>query len=166
MASEPAPRPGDFLLVHRPGIVSGLIRWGERLRLRSGARWSHAAFVEDTDTVIEALTRGVVRTPISTYADVPHVLVFARLAPVDAEQAVRFAQSCVGREYGWLTVLSIALRFLTPGRGLWFGTSGTSICSGLVAEALCRGWAIFDVEPCAMTPADLADAYGVADRPR
>jgi hypothetical protein len=162
------PQPGDFILVCRRGIVSTLIRWGERLRLHSGARWTHAAFVEDADTLIEAVTSGVRRAPISEYRDFEYVLVrtgMSQSGADDAAQAVAFASSCVGQRYGFATIVGIALRFLTPGRGLALGLNGTEICSGLVAQALVRGWANFPVNPASITPAELAEHYQVPDRP-
>jgi hypothetical protein len=155
------PQPGDFILCHRAGFASSVIRLGERIKFRPGANWSHAAFVETPDTVIEALTKGVVRTPLAAYRDIEYVLVRTGLVGDDRQQAVAFAQSCVGQKYGWVTDLGITLRFLTPGRGLWFGMDGTELCSGLVAQALCRGWKIFAVNPAAISPAELGVEYGV-----
>lgn len=157
-------RPGDFVLVERRGLVSAVIRLGQRLRKaqRPWARFSHAAMiVSERGDLVEALTRGVVRSRIEDYAAIPHTLVAAGLDEHDQAQAVAFAESCVGQSYGWLVILGIALRFLTPGRGLWFGEDGTSICSGLVAQALCRGWANFPANPASMSPAELGAFYRV-----
>jgi uncharacterized protein YycO len=162
----PSPEPGDFILCHRKGLASSIIRMGERLRFRSGARWSHVVFVvasEDSEgngRVIEALTTGVVRTPLSNYDNIEHQVVPTHLASVDRAQAISFAQSCVGQKYGWTVIFACALRFLTPGRGLWFGMNGTEICSGLVAQCLVRGWANFKSNPSSLTPAELAEEYG------
>jgi hypothetical protein len=160
-----SPSPGDFLLCHRRGIVSAIIRWGERLRFRSGSRWSHAVFVETSTTIIEALARGVVRTPLESYHNTEYVLVRTGLSIDDAAQAVAFARSCLGDAYGWATIIGDALRFLTPGRGIWFGAGVTRICSGLVANTQVRGWMIYDEEPSSMSPAELAEAHDVPDKP-
>jgi uncharacterized protein YycO len=173
----PNPEPGDFILCHRKGLASSIIRMGERLRFRSGARWSHVVFVvqapeSGTDPgghsgwnspgyVIEALTKGVVRTPLSDYDNIERQVVSTHLASTDRAQAIGFAQSCVGQKYGWTVIFACALRFLTPGRGLWFGMNGTEICSGLVAQCLVRGWANFKSNPSSLTPAELAEEYGV-----
>jgi cell wall-associated NlpC family hydrolase len=156
------PKPGDFLLCHRTGFASSCIRWGERLKYRDGSRWSHAALIETPTTIIEALTTGVVRNALSEYDDTLYVLVRTELDELDAEQAVFFAQRSIGVEYGFLTDFGIFLRFVTPGRGLWFGSDGTEICSGLVAQALTRGWADFIVNPASISPAELAEYYQVA----
>lgn len=154
-------RPGDFLLCHRSGFVSSAIRLGERLKFKGGAEWSHAAFCETEDTLIEALTKGVVRNPLSEYHEIEYAVVHTALYGDDQAQAIAFARSCVGHKYGFVTDLGIGIRFLTPGRGLWFGMSGTEICSGLVAQAMTRGWMIFDENPASLSPSELALAYGV-----
>lgn len=156
-------RPGDFVLCHRRGFISRIIRWGERLRSRNYF-WSHAAIVENENYLIEALIRGVKRTPLAEYDNIYCCLVHVDMDRIDRRQAVRFAQNCVGQQYGFLTDLGILLRFLTPGHGLWFGMNGTEICSGLVAQALCRGWDIFPVDPAAISPAELAAYYQIPAR--
>jgi hypothetical protein len=152
------PRPGDFLLCHRKGLVSALIRLGERIRPGGDPRWSHAALIETPTTIIEALTRGTVRSPLSEYRQTEYAIVRTGLAGDDAAQAVAFARSCIGRRYGWLTIAAIVIRTLIPGRVL----DGTEICSGEVAQALCRGWANFDQNPASMTPSVLA-SYASAE---
>lgn len=161
----PNAQPGDFILCHRKGLMSAIIRTGERIKFRSGSRWSHAAFVETSDTLIEALTGGVTRTPLAAYRNIEYVLVRTHLAPQDAAQAVKFAQSCLGNPYGYIDAIGLGLRFLIPGRGLWFGTIGTNICSGLVASTQVRGWKIYTVEPASISPAELAQEHGIPDRP-
>lgn len=153
--------PGDFILCHRRGPASAFIRWGERIRFRSGARWSHAAYIETPDTIIEALGRGVVRNPLHVYRDIEYVLVHTYLSPEDLAQATAFVHTCLGQHYGFMIDAGIGLRFLMPGRGLWFGMNGTEICSGLVAQAQTRGWANFPRNPASISPAELAEAYGV-----
>lgn len=157
---------GDFILCHRKGFAAWCIRQGERLHFKPGSRWSHAAFCEDDMFVIEALTHGVRRTPLAAYRNVEYTLVKTHMDPKDAEQAIAYARHLLYEKYGWLEILGVALRFLTPGRwGLYFGSSRTTICSGLVANALTRGDAIFDVEPSTMTPAELASYHNVPVRP-
>jgi cell wall-associated NlpC family hydrolase len=158
-------RPGDVLLCHRSGFASAAIRGGERLRFQSGARWSHCALVETPTTIIEALTHGVKRSSLSAYTNTDYMLIHTQLDGKDAMQAVAFAQSCIGQEYGFLTDFAIALRFLTPGRGLALSLNGTEICSGLVAQALCRGWANFPVNPASITPAEIAEYYSAPTQP-
>jgi uncharacterized protein YycO len=138
-----------------------MIRWGEAIRFGQDSFWSHAAFCETPDTLIEALTHGVRRTPLQAYQPIEYAIVHTHLQGDDQAQAVSFAQSCVGQRYGFSTDLGIALRFLTPGRGLWFGMDGTEICSGLVAQAMVRGWANFLHNPASLSPSELGQYYGV-----
>lgn len=142
-----------------------MIRFGERLRFKSGDRWSHCGVFITPDLIVEALTREVCRTPASAYRNIDHLIVDSKMVELDRKQAVAFATSCVGQKYGWPTIFGIALRFLTPGRGLWFGANGTEICSGLVGQCMVRGWANFKVNPASMTPAELAEEYKVSDTP-
>lgn len=156
---------GDFILVARSGPVSALIRIGQSIRpaQRPWRRLTHVAFIASVDgDLIEADWRGVARTHLSAYRQKPYVHVSAGLAASDQAQAKAFAESCVGQSYGRVVILGCALRMLTPGRGLWFGMNGTEICSGLQAQALCRGDAIFKANPASMIPAELAAAYHVA----
>lgn len=151
-------RPGDMLFLDRGGLVSRVIKLGERLR-SGDTRYSHVAVVVHDNYVVEALTMGVERDPISKYKDVEYALVHTRLDPLDQAQAVGFAVSCVGYKYGWTEILGIVLRYLTPGRGLWFGMNGTEICSGLAAQAQVRGWANYYTNPSSITPAELIAYY-------
>jgi hypothetical protein len=153
-------KPGDFMLTRRKGLVHTLIGLGERIRFRN-AHWTHAALFVSPTVVVEALSHGVQYTNIACYENVEYLIVKPNLDPLDVAQACAFARSCVGEHYGFATILGIALRFLTPGRGLWFGLNGTEICSGLVAQALCRGWANFRMDPATITPAELGEFYGV-----
>jgi len=124
------------------------------------------ATFETPDTLIEAVAQGVVRTPASFYDSYDRVLVRARLDAHDVEQALAFLRSCLGQGYGFVTFVGVALRILTPGRGLWFGLNGTEICSGLGMQAQTRGGGIPAVDPASMTPAEVAELYGVPARIR
>lgn len=149
---------GDFLLCHRKGLSSAIIRWGERIRWGNG-HWSHACYCETPKVLIEALAHGVTQNPLSEYRDIEYAIVHTNLNQQDEAQATAFAQSCVGQTYGWFTIAGLILRFLTPGRGLWFGMNGTEICSGLVAQAQVRGWVNYPWNPASATPTDLWNFY-------
>lgn len=151
-------RPGDILFAHRKGFISRVIGLGERIRFGDG-HWSHCAFVETPDTLIEALAHGVVRTPLNDYREIEYKVVHTNLEPLDIAQAVAFAQSCIGQEYGFGIIFGIILRYLTPGRGLWFGMNGTEICSGLTAQAEVRGWANYPWNPASCSPTELWKYY-------
>lgn len=153
-------REGDLIFCHRKGFVSFLIRLGESLR--GEHRWSHVAYVREQYGIIEALTHGVTKSDLNKYKDIEYVLVHTGLDEVDKVQASAFVESCLGQKYGFLVILGIILRYLTPGKGLWFGMNGTEICSGLCAQAMCRGWANFPKDnPASITPSRVAKYYGV-----
>lgn len=158
---------GDFILCHRKGISSACIRIGQQLSPRfRGQReycyWSHCALVVSPQgDLVEALTKGVVRSHINDYKDVEYTLVRVYAEPLDQAQILRFASKVVGQEYGWATIACVALGLLTSG-GLTFGFQGHTICSGLVARAEERMGAYFDRLAEDIVPADLARYYNVA----
>jgi len=157
-----SPRPADFILTRRRGLAPALIAVGQRLRYPGSecARWSHAGILTGRGTVVEALTRGVVETPLDAYRDVDHVVVRVDATPEQRRLAVAFADHAVGRRYGWVEIASLVMSLLT-GTGLSVNVDNQMICSGLVAECLCRTAAIFPREPARMLPADLAAFYAV-----
>jgi uncharacterized protein YycO len=160
--------PGDFILTHGDDVVSRAIRIGQRLRFRGEERryayWNHAALIVAKDgDLIEALARGVVRRNLDAYtAREYHVVQIAATAE-DRDEAVTFAETvlAVGSRYGYLAIASIALNLLTDSR-LTFFVDGQYICSALVARALERTQARFDLDPMRVTPAHLAKYYQVA----
>src|SRR5262249_48898232 len=134
------------------------------------ARWSHAAiFVNDHGEIVEALGGGVQRRNISVYRNTEYVVVHLPLTTreEDREQAVKFAKYCLDEEYGWLTIVSIALALLfgSPFRLKFnFGVDGQQICSALVARCLERIGEIFtENEPWHLMPADLAKHFTVTN---
>lgn len=159
------PLPGDILLVRTDHLVSRLIRLGQRIGgyTREESRWNHVAVCVGGGQIVEALTHGVERTDVARYRPeqlcevyaIPHATSIA--AADDMRQnAVRFALSCVGERYGFLTILAVAVKALTGGR-LDFGLSGTHICSGLAARSLERLGYVFEPwDPEELTPAYLA----------
>jgi len=152
--------PGDLIFCHRTGLASQTIRVLEHLR-QGDCRWSHVAVAENSVTLIEALTRGVTRNPLSEYRDIEYAVVRMHLSAQDQEQAVAFLRSCLGEHYAWMLIAGIAVRYLTPGRGgFTLGSlDGTQICSGLAAQAAVRGPMIFAHEPSSLTPAELAASF-------
>jgi hypothetical protein len=73
-------------------------------------------------------------------------------------QAATFARSCVGAQYGWVSIVSITISLITGGR-FAFAIDGQLICSGLVARSLERTTAIFKHDPARIMPAELAEIY-------
>ena len=72
--------PGDFILTHSSGLFGRLIRLGESLRYwgedAKYARWNHAALIVSVEgDLIEALSTGVIRSPISRYTPTEYYLI-------------------------------------------------------------------------------------------
>ena len=157
-------QPGDFILTHRRHLVSRLIRVAQKIRgrERTYSYWSHAAVIVSGDgDLVEAETRGVVRTNLARYASREYHLV--RLGDSaddrDRRQVVAFAESLVGQPFGFLDLFSVGLSLLT-GAKINVSYESHLMCSALVARALERTSAIFGDEPAHMLPADLARYYG------
>ncbi len=164
-------RPGDFILTHGASIFSYLIRFGQGIRFWGRDRpytwWNHAALiVSEEGALVEALGAGVLRTSLTKYTPTEfHLVSIEGVANEhDREQAVRFAEWCVGMPYGYVTIVSIGLSLLTGGK-FTFGFDGQAICSGLVARALERTNAIFNRTPSHIMPADLAKYFRVEPPP-
>ena len=160
------PAPGDFILTHGKSWTSRMIRFGQRIRYwgpdRIYTRWNHAAiFVADSGDIVEALGGGVQRRNISVYKETEyHVVRLQNVTGADREHEIEFALACLNEEYGWMTVLSIALSLLFASK-LGFGVDGQEICSALVARCLERTGEIFPQDPWRIMPADLAKYFDV-----
>ena len=143
-------RPGDIGFCHSTGIIGKAIRLGERLRFRDGAFWNHVFVVSDEvdangePLVIQAIAKGVDGSrPLATVAPGGKYQVIPLPASVRAEDVVAFAKSQIGQSYGYLSIVSTAVRILMP-RWVplpYIRTASSWYCSALGAEA-CRagGW--------------------------
>lgn len=178
--SAPTWTPGDFLLTAdqakwytRNGFVGGMIRYGERKVLRrrkdltkqQRAEWSsrnHAVGVsadaDGTPHLVEALGRGVVRSPTDKYTPVEYVYVHTDLTPEERVDAVIYLEGMVGTKYGFLTDVSIGIAMET-GLRIHFSADNRVICSGLVAAML--GIYKWRSDPSHVLPSDLAEYHAV-----
>ena len=156
------PEPGDLMLAHRNGPMSRAVTWGQKLRGYDHrlCYWSHCGIVVEDAALVEALGRGVERTPVSKYIDIDHRFVHTTLDPRARQRVVNFAEHAVGRQYGFTEMASMGL-YLASGTRLHWAMDNQLLCSSLAAEALCRTSAIFPKEPLWMLPVDLAVYYGV-----
>jgi uncharacterized protein YycO len=157
--------PGDFILTHHHHPVSRMIRLAQKVRGRERkySYWSHAAVIVDRDgSLVEAESRGVVRSPLSKYDPAEyHVVHLGDTADErDRRQVVAFAESLVGQPFGFLDMFSVALSLFT-GAKVNVSYESHLMCSALVGRALERTDAIFHDEPSHLLPADLARHYGV-----
>jgi uncharacterized protein YycO len=155
------PRPGDIVFTHRRGLIPRLIRLAERRHCGSAAYWSHCAIVVDADgTLVEAESRGVVRSPLSKYRPREYTLVRTSglLGDAGSREAVAYATVRVGEAFGFLVMLSLAIWLLTGVR-VGFRRKDHQICSGLVAGALQSGGLDVGGDPSFLLPCDLAERF-------
>lgn len=159
--------PGDFILSHRNRPIARLISLGQKRRFRGAdavyAHWSHCAVIVEKDgTLVEAEALGVVRSPISKYRTAEFYLV--RLGPeldaVGRKRAVDYANSQVGKGFGYLALVGVSIYLLT-GLPLRLIRRGHQICSELVVRALQAGGLMTDADPSLTLPADIAKRFNV-----
>jgi uncharacterized protein YycO len=158
--------PGDFILAHRDNWMAGLISQAQKHRFRGPdavyAHWSHAAIVAAEDTVIEAESRGVVRSPIARYRDDEYRLVRLgrELEPSRRARVVEYATSRIGQAFGYLDMLGTAIYLLT-GLPMRVARRNHQICSSLVVRSLQQGGLLQELDPILTLPADLAKRFEV-----
>lgn len=144
------PRCGDLVFCHSKGIVGRAIRLGERLRFRSGDFYNHVAVLDRPTPdgkdwyVIQAEARGVTSDKLlsSVSPGGSHIIVRPP-ASVNAADQMEFVRAQVGQEYGFLTILSIAIGIILPRfiRMPSFREDETWICSAIQGEGLrAGGW--------------------------
>jgi len=164
-----APQPGDFILTHGEEWTSRLIRFGQSLRYRGASAkytyWNHTALlVDDQGSIVEALGTGVAQRSIHDYDPTQYTVVRIDATDADRAEAAAFARSTIKAEYGWITIVSIAISLVTGGK-FAFAIDGQLICSGLVARSLERTTAIFKHDPARIMPAELAEIFHVDPPP-
>jgi uncharacterized protein YycO len=159
--------PGDFILSHRNRPIAGLISLGQKRRFRGAdaiyAHWSHCAVIVDRDgTLVEAEALGVVRSPISRYraAEFHLVRLGPELDPEGRKHAVEYANSQIGKGFGYLALVGVSIYLLT-GVPVRLMRRGHQICSELVVRALQAGGLLSDADPSLTLPADLARTFDV-----
>lgn len=160
--------PGDFILTHRKSLYGRLVSVGQRLRFvgedRPFAHWTHTALVTGYEgQIIEAVSAGVRVSSLEDYKDTEYHYVHTKMYVGDRRQAVKFAESCLGQKYAWISIVSLAITCLFNTR--WqFGRVESQFCSELVARSLERGDFIFQRPPAMMMPAHLAQHFGVTPK--
>ncbi len=151
---------GCICIIRTGGFVARLIR------LVTRGPWNHAAvavgFAADGTVLISQETprKGDV---VSRIDEIGATRVAVVWLPMDASQAsevVRFAQWAVGQSYGFLTLFADLFNAVTN-LELDLGFRNHMVCSTATARAAERtGW-IPPKAPAAMSPNDLARAFGV-----
>jgi len=166
-------RPGDFLLSRAHGRKHDLIEFGQRLRLTGDdkryAGYTHAALViSESGAIIEAVGEGVQETSLRKYVIDNEIYQVVRITTSEADRrkVVEFATFArdARKPYAFLANISITLWAFTGSRLVFF-LDGSFTCSGLVAEALVRTGAQFDMSSARMMPAQLAVFFNAPPPP-
>lgn len=160
--------PGDVVLGRAHGHKHQIIRWGQARRLKPADRvfagYTHAALVVSADgDLVEAVGEGVQRSSLTRYVIDAEIYQVVRIDITDEarERVVDFAQSAADARapYASLATVCTTVWALTGSR-LMFFMDGSYTCSGLVAAALERMGARFEVNWAKVTPAQLAVVFG------
>lgn len=140
-------RVGEIGFARTKGAMAKLIRASEWLKWRS-CQFNHTFVVvtagntyEET-WIVQAELRGVTLRRLSELLpDASEIHFVAPPEGVDRKRVALFALAELGRPYGILSIICIALDITTPDWFLAFRRKNTWICSALTAEA-CRyaGW--------------------------
>lgn len=146
------------MFAHSRGFMGKAIRFGEWLRrprltgaasvlAGPGYRWNHVCFIDRIENevayVIQAEDHGITNT--QTLESVGEYRLVTPPDHVDLDSMMWFARQQLGDEYGWGTIIAIAIDIVTPG---WFPSfrpankrSNSWICSAITAESLrWGGW--------------------------
>lgn len=131
-----SPNAGSLVFCHSAGIIGRVIRLGERLRFRSGDFYNHVAIIDNDGTVIQAEAHGVTSGASLTSIAPGGSYEVVKVPNADAASIVAFARSQVSKKYGYLSIVSLAIRILTP---QWLPlpsirSDRTWICSALGGE--------------------------------
>jgi len=149
---------GDVILVAGSGI-------GDRaIRRATGSPWTHCGLAVSDTALVEATSRGVRETPLRAYqarGDLRVRVISTALSPARVEDAVRYARSRVGQEYGYFSIISIWLSLATAGRlPLTITERDTETCSELVATALFHAGVDVPLPFSIVTPGTIAALLG------
>jgi hypothetical protein len=123
--------PGDIVLTHGDKPVMKAIRFGERIKYHGSdqryAYWNHTFIVTTAEGgIIEAKHGNVNRNMIKEYEPKWYAVINPKLSDDRRADMIKFAESCLGQDYGFLTILGI---------GAWIATGGHLIqVSSLFAE--------------------------------
>ena len=152
---------GTVIIVSSLGFVSGAIRLATR------SHWSHVAIADGQGGIVEALGRGIVRSPETKYDHVEHV--WLRHAPLpNPANAVNYAESRIGKPYNYpaIAVLGIESLGVDADRlARWADRRDADICSELAVLSWRAGG--YDPWPhyiaCTVSPAMFANRALIED---
>lgn len=148
-------------------LFYGGTSWLSRLIQKvTGSPFSHVAiYLQSSGRLYEALGNGIVlRRGAEAEEREKQAKAWAVTftAEMDYLQMRAFLDRRVNDKYAFINFLAAGINTLFPRLPLVRSSGRRYICSGLVAEALCKG--VFDFDnPELMTPGDLAQVLGVRD---
>jgi len=165
--------PGDIILGRAHGQKHRIIGWGQARRLdpadRPYAGYTHAALVVSADgDLVEAVGEGVQRSSLTRYVidEEVYQVVRVEISDEDRERVVRFALRAADARAPYASLATVCTTFWALfNTRLMFFMDGSITCSGLVAAALERMGATFDVNVAKVTPAQLAVMFGAPPPP-
>ena len=131
------PKPGDLLLVHAPSVYQDAIEFAERISLfRQGAHpprghpvYGHVAVYIGEGYILEALGRGLTRSPITKYAGSADI--WTRQISRSSRDRIVLRAIAMWRarfRYSWLLIGILAVRLLFGWRLPWH-QRGSLVCS-------------------------------------
>ena len=152
--------PGDFGLVHMPGLPGRLIGLGERLNGDAFTEFDHAILLLGNHTILEAEPGGARIMPDTEYGDTV-LWSHWNLSPIQRIKIVEAALKYVDTPYSAADYFALAAKRLhipAPGLRRYVASSGHMICSQLVDQIYAdAGLQMFDDGrwPGYVTPASL-----------
>ena len=150
---------GNVLLYKSSG------KWYERLICyATSGLYCHVAIALSADTVIEATGKGIARNMLQSGRGVTAIDLTKYATPERIEQALAWAEMQVGKRYGWVDIMSQAIKFLTPNNKLRIGAENQWDCSDYCTRYIQHAGIILPdsfSDPYANTPNDLARVFSL-----
>lgn len=166
--------PGDLVLIRHRGKFPFIIRLGQRIyywRKRfighpeydsDFCKFNHAAVVVEGGEgtyIVEMQAKGGVKSSLKDYVAQEYAVIKLTADDNQKQDAVDFANYCLNIEYGYISIVAIAINILI-GWGISLSTRGL-ICSAATSlSARCMGL-IPDGPDITVMPADLARYFKV-----
>lgn len=140
-------------------------KWYEELiRMATAGPFVHAAIALSSTLVIEATGKGIARNTLSPSRNVTPIDLTKYTTQERIEQALAWAEMQVGKQYGWIDILSQAIKFLAPNNKLRIGEEDRWDCSDFAARyiqhagiILPDGWN----DPYSLSPNDISRIFGL-----
>lgn len=159
MTNQFFPQPGDAVFAFTHTSYGRLIRFGQALRWWKWRKWNHMAIVDEVNAdgqiwVIQ-MARYCERVKIEDVAPGGHVKIVPMPEDLDRNRVMKYARSCLGTRYGFLTIFSIAVNLVTIKQiRIDIRRDDTLICSAFVARSWEHGGWNCKTDPFQISPAE------------